>query len=190
MKDYIRLGERPLVFHLTDTVFFPIPKVASTSFTKAMQQYGLWYSDREYVYLNCGDWTKIVVLRDPFERAVSHFNHVQTNNLFAMRFDEWDIHRRMSFDEYVDVIANVKDEVADEHFRSQTAQVMYVDEFMPNVIIPLNRAHELGDYFPDIEIPWMNSFNHRPHLEYYNDDTYEKVAARYSQDLYLYRSLR
>jgi hypothetical protein len=141
-------------------------------------------------------WDRVVsCYRDKIHGEVDGYTHFTIRpgvaNCLA-RFDTFV--PGMSFDDFVAAVASIRDEDADEHFRSQRTFV--TDEEGKIGVDFLGRFERLADDFrfvqekiglPRNELPWLQKArNAARYTDFYNKETQRIVAARFQQDIEMF----
>ena len=104
-------------FENHDAVYFRVPKVASTTLLLTFRK-----SDNlekiDYENVNKSNF-KFAFVRNPFDRLASCFRHVIQKGVFRQIQGDDRLYRDMSFENFVDVVANTEIKNMDIHFRPQ-----------------------------------------------------------------------
>jgi chondroitin 4-sulfotransferase 11 len=160
------------------------------------------YAKRARIYGAYKDYFKFSFVRNPFDRLVScysnklaqdkYLNNEYFTNGVARIFKKYKglFWGGMSFEDFAASVAQIPDNRADPHIRSQWLTM--VDQ----------RDHHLADYvgkfenlqedftfvcktigFPVKELPRLLKSDHKDYREYYTNKTIEIVQQRYSKDL-------
>ena len=102
------------------------------------------------------------------------------------------INKHMSFDEFIIAVANIPDDFANKHFRSQYT---FICDMQGELLVDyIGRLESFNDDFQYVAHQIglnYESKKHKPALkrrhykDYYNKDTWDQVAQRYQQDIEL-----
>lgn len=139
--------QTPCVYKNLKVVFHGIPKNASTSVKNALYNYehglefqgnkqhihkgsekgGSIYPDIECIKTKFDDWFHFTVVRNPVDRFLSFYNDlfVQTTKKRTSTPKFYTVNRiklkPMPIDQVIDMVEQYEDDVADEHFASQSS---------------------------------------------------------------------
>jgi hypothetical protein len=201
---YIR-QKRPLVMDFGDAVFFYLPKNGCSSMKLGLQK-ELKRGQIKVLPLFSKYKNKFTftVVRNPYDRAVSCYHSkvkrreeltpYEIENVgIAKKFK--DIYVGMSFKEFVRAIAQIPDERADRHFKSQAwfllnkngrLRVDYVGRFEH-----FNEEYEkickkLGVKRPHKLINVNPSKRKKNYQDYYDEETKKLIQKRYKKDFELF----
>lgn len=150
-----------------------------------------------------GHYFKFAFVRNPWDRLVSCYRdkvrfdpgHVyeRYENGFDAYFRQLGINRAdLTFPDFVELVANLSDEDADAHFRSQSWFLHDADNrFLPDYV---GRFENLSKDFEHVAqilnlkqtIPHLRKTKHAPYTEWYTDTTRQLVAKRYAHDIGLF----
>lgn len=181
------------------TIVFCIPKAANESIKYAfMSALGL-KGKPSFAFQTCTkyaahcvgvqDYFKFTFVRNPFDRLVSCWMDKTQGkvmfNAFARDHGMW---HKMPFDKFVEIVAGIPDEKSNQHFRSQTHEIMIKDYMIPQFIGRFERLNKDWKYIqkriPELpDLPHVNKSHHKPYQEYYTPGLMDKVAERYKRDL-------
>lgn len=188
-------------------VFFGPCKTANLSVKKAIADAlgrnlsrglsapGVWnYRTPAYIAKCCGgDWLKIGVVRNPFDRAVSAYFHTYVKN-----FDNYSLWRLgfvegWGFERFAEQLAKLPDSVTEQHFRSLEYDLVHNGRELPDFIV---RFENIADDWEKVrtlvlehcglKLPALehrNSTNHKQYSEYYTATSQAAIEARYGGDL-------
>ncbi len=161
-------------------IYFRVPKVASTSILKSLREVDNLEKVEEYDKT----YFKFAFVRNPYDRLASCFRHVIQKGVLQNIQEHPDLHRNMSFKEFVNVISKIKIENMDIHFRPQYTFIL--DK--PNY---LGKFESLNEDFTKLsKIMGIRSCSllhenktNPTHLEdYYDEETRKKVYNLYKKD--------
>lgn len=103
------------------------------------------------------------------------------------------LHRRMSFEEFVDAVSATPDEHTDKHLRSQ--YTFFSGQQGKMLVDYVGRLENFKEDFSYVakriglsvdSLPKQGRSRTRPYREYYNPDTWELVTQRYRRDIDLF----
>lgn len=139
------------------------------------------------------DLLRFSVIRNPWERLVSCYKdkifYKTEENTYFVRVNP-QFSRGMSFPDFVDIVINTPDRLADFHFCSQLYLLYGFDGYFP-----LNYIAEMGELNQHIEtikaktgvpldtFPHLNPSKKRSYTDYYTPDLIEKVRERFRIDI-------
>ncbi len=210
-REYYVLQDRALVY-------MPIYKTASTSIKTALLSPGASTRYPDYMQVHSeGDagchhlsdrqlknYFTFSFVRDPFERLIScyedrvrrpiylpirryyfdsHYNRTLLKTLFGSQF-----HVDMDFPEFVSLVTQIPDVVADGHFKSQHAWTHRYGRRLPNYIGRLESIStdwaRLAQRFNLADIEQRNASDRREVASYFTcKELVDAVAQRYRKDL-------
>jgi len=128
--DYINSN---VVDHEHKVVFMLNCKSAATSIKRAAnltKQPHEWRSTL-YVHEECRDYLKITFVRNPWERLVSCWRSMVCKKLHRT-FHLFGITRETPWEEFVHIVVETPDRVADKHFRGQYAHLTHEGVYLPD----------------------------------------------------------
>lgn len=144
-----------IVIHKHRLVFMLIPKVANTSIKmailnafdihhkepKALNHYmatcrsngSVFSLESKQQIAQYGDYLKIAFVRNPFDRIISCYKNkvLQTHH---RSFEKFGINHGDSLDRFIDIISNIDDSKAEQHFRSQHEELFINGYCIPDYI--------------------------------------------------------
>lgn len=169
--------------HNTDWAWLRIPKNASNTMTKILD---VGFSDCYFV--DDIDWSKVnkcfMITRNPYDRIVSCWK----NRIVEMkRMGTNPELIGLGFKDFIKKIHKIPDDMADEHFRTQTwyYNLCPIDNLK---VIEINDIPN-NKYLEDIvghkyNVPVMKKSNRKKDYKtYFDDETIELVKERYANDL-------
>ena len=189
-----------MINHKHKFIFIHIPKCAGSSLHGVFRQYGddsdfnyghptfQQYCDK---YKQSIDYTKIISIRNPWDRLLSTFYYLKGggNGYF------YDIELKKIFNIYE---TNFKDWVV--HFLKEALELnLPINHFKPisfyiskkdiDYVIRTENIQEDFDIvcdkigIPKQELPYINKSKHKHYTEYYDDETKQIVAEKYAKDI-------
>jgi chondroitin 4-sulfotransferase 11 len=214
---------KDVVIHEYKTIYFVIPKVASSSVKTLFKDLldidspsphtAKFPHIPRHKLAEYPDYFKFCFVRNPWDRLVScYFSKVKKNynlnidltNKLAQSLQpslsgkvNWlkypVINSQMSFSEFVEAVAEIPDEKADKHFRSQYT---FITDSEGKLITDfIGRFENLREDFetivqkiglPNPNLPHELKGNHKHYTSYYTPETWEIVRKRYQKDLELF----
>jgi chondroitin 4-sulfotransferase 11 len=140
------------------------------------------------------DFLKFSILRNPWERLASCYNNkikqdAGTGQNYILECHP-DLYIGMSFEKFVEVVAEIPDSEADFHFCSQIYLMLYPDGTFP--MNYLCNIENLDFHIKEIQsktgIPFpsflqLNSSNKSSYKSIYTPELIEKVGKRYQADI-------
>tara|TARA_R100000008_G_C3538169_1_gene143279 strand:- start:75 stop:821 length:747 start_codon:yes stop_codon:yes gene_type:complete len=176
-------------FHRWEAVIPNHTKDKYTFDVHAIFGYNPWNKDVDKKYQ---DYTKIMVIRNPWKRLVSHYiGQIQSNINYEYRVDH--IYspnlEGISFDEFIDLLLETPLDKLEMHYALQTAN-LHEDTKIDYIINTENMSIEipiisksLGFAATDIE-KWGYPTNYTKDWKlYYNNISKNKVAKLYNKDI-------
>ena len=173
-------------FQKHNVLYFRVPKVASTSLLITFRKVDEVRKVEDYEnYPTYESYFKFAFVRNPFDRLVSCFKHViQKGSLQGIQGHP-QLHRYMTFEQFVDVILKIKVPKMDIHFRPQHA-------FIPETPDFLGKFENLQEDYPKVckligiknpaELMHTNSTDNKNFKDIYTPDIVRKVAKIYRKD--------
>jgi hypothetical protein len=137
------------------------------------------------------DYTKLVWVRNPFNRLVSGwFDRVRRQpNAKIMKW--YGIPNTISFPDFVDWVCSIDDPHMNTHFRQQTSDITIDGRLVPNVVMKLENLNEEWKELQHVH-DWLVDIKYHAHKskkgnyrDYYTDDLIKKVEIRFKDDLRL-----
>lgn len=211
----LNLNPDKIVINQYKGVYFPITKVACSSVKYALSEsMGLGIDKKEihksFHFEKTVDQTildsyyKFAFVRNPFDRILSAYkskimddpninSHQVVNGVQKMLTILYGdaFYGGMRFKDYLKAVAQIPDEYAEEHFRSQ--YVALFNEKGEQTVDFIGRFEKLSDdykivanklQFPENELGHFgNSTKNKHYSAYYDDEMVEIVSKRYAVDL-------
>lgn len=178
--------------------YLQVPKVASTSITKAIRRigdtHGLLVSDIEgetryrYNLPKEFDGFKFTFVRNPFARIVSCYrNRVEGRNQAFFRYYKIiGLDQDYGFDSFVRAISEVPDEWAERHFASQYFQVYKDGKCLVDFIGHFENLTEdykkISDKYGLIPLEHRNASTKYDYRDFYTEELANLVYERYKID--------
>lgn len=129
-------------------------------------------------------------VRNPFDRLVSCWAQKTqcSKDRFHRAFGRFGIYPKISFENFVKIIINIPDEKSDQHWRSQTHEIMIGDRIIPDFVGRFENIEEdwkvVQQKIPGLPIlPHINRCKHKPYRKYYSPKLRDQVAERYKRDI-------
>ena len=201
-------------------LYIPVPKVACSSVKKViadildvdvpMDGLAIHKATLPIVIRNelqeYGDYWKFGFVKNPWDRLVSCYSEkIKADNNFFGTTGSFvhGVHKgllkygvfkaNMPFSEFLDAVANIPDEQADQHFRSQHTFLTDKNEHLildflgrfENIEEDVNHVFEKLNR-PDVKISKANKTSHSQYRECYTDDMRKIFEKRYSDDIDLF----
>jgi len=194
------------VSHKNKFIFFEVPKNGSASLIEIFTEHALitQLEDR-YSFLEYPDYLKCAFSRNPWDRILScylnkikkdeNFNNDKFENGVMKRFKKFDVfYAGMPFNEFVQEVANIPDDIADGHFASQHKRLVMNGKVVVNFLGRFEyyeeeviRLLKIVGINSEIKFPHINrSRNRKRYPEYYDDTTKKIVESRYKEDIELF----
>lgn len=212
-----------IVLHDYKAIYFFIPKVACSSLKIVMSELlnmkppnpekplafphkrHFPFVKKEEIQVRYRDYFKFCFVRNPWDKLVScyknkihadpNYNDKWFKNGVAEIFWRYgDLFRGgMSFEEFVDVVAQIPDKDADNHIKSQ--HLFFTDHQGNTAADFIGRFESLKEDFLEIckkigikesiPMPHLLKSNHAHYKTYYDDNTRQIVSQRYDKDIKL-----
>jgi hypothetical protein len=172
-------------FEKYGAIYFRVPKVASTSLLITLRK----IDNIKLIDYKPDNSFKFTFVRNPFDRLASCYRHVIQKGAMNNIQNHPDLHRDMSFEEFVDAISKIKVEDMDIHFRPQYT---FIPE-KPDFIGKFENLSE--DYLTvckmiGIKAPGLlheNKTNKTIFKDYYTQKIVDKVVKLYKKDFELFK---
>lgn len=199
------LGDRGnYVIHNKKFVFMMLKKCGSVTMGKVILE-SLGYKDLSGPNVNrvlgslrlnryevaALDYTKVVWVRNPFDRLVSGWFHRVHNVTMKEARDSYGIPNTISFPDFVEWVCSIKDKEMNAHFRQQTFDITIDGVLVPNVIIKLENLKEDWQLLK-ARFDWLVDIKYHEHrtnkgnyCDYYKKDMIDKVKIRFVDDFRL-----
>jgi len=142
-----------------------------------------------------GDYLRFTFVRDPVSRLVSLYNEKVRSALYPPLAD-FGVKPGMSFQAFAEVICAVPDELADDHFCSQSFMIAHEGEVLVDLLAPIERT---GELLPGLLTlsghPWNGpTFHHRLTSKTFGRDDLsvrvrQLILDRYSADAALHEQV-
>ncbi|WP_455234173.1 sulfotransferase family 2 domain-containing protein [Thiogranum longum] len=139
------------------------------------------------------DYTTFTFVRNPLDRLASMYkNKFEDWHLTGERFQFENylfgvLYQNMSFDEFVDVISDIPDNLADPHFKSQYSICYNNGRRMVEHIWNLEEADikqaEIEQRTGLADLPVINRSLSTGWSQYYSPQSFEKALRRYEKDI-------
>lgn len=184
------------------TVYFFIPKVASSSLKKLCasllginQETGFHKMDfpsvRRSSLLNNDQYFKFALVRNPYDRLVScYIQKVKNEN----NFGKLKIWANKSFEEFIRIVCALPDKEMNRHFKPQHTfltdakgklLVDYIGK-LENIKEDFKIISEKAGFPKDMKLPYRLRTNHNHYSTYYTEETKKLVTDRYKKDLEMF----
>lgn len=171
-------------FEKYNAVYFRVPKVASTSLLITLRTIDKIEQVDEYD----NSLFKFTFVRNPFDRLASCYRHVIQKGAMKNIQDHPDLHRGMSFEEFIDVISKIEEKDMDIHFRPQYT-------FIPEKPDYIGKFETLNDDYLIIckkigikppQLLHENKTDKTIYKDYYTQTIIKKVVKLYKKDFKLF----
>ncbi len=173
-------------FEKYKAIYFRVPKVASTSLLITFRK----IDSVEKIETYDKSLFKFAFVRNPFDRLASCFRHVIQKGSMKNIQKHPDLYREMSFERFVDVIADIEVDNMDIHFRPQYKFIPEKPDFVGK-FETLNEDYvsvckKIGIKSPEVLLH-ENKTNPTKLSEYYsNERVVEKVVQLYKKDFEMF----
>jgi chondroitin 4-sulfotransferase 11 len=186
-------------------VFVPTPKVANRSMKAAMAQtlnpgfQGDPHQGWQYVpvaLMRDNDYFRFGFVRNPLDRLLSCYSQkiVHYARRMNMPLEFWRygsrFHKDMSFEEFVTVIADIPDRLADIHIRSQHTFFYHKGQLMVDFVGRFENLeadwNTLRERFGFPALPHYNRSSHADFRDMYTPSIAQLAASRYQRDIELF----
>ncbi len=186
-----------------NTVYFYIPKVASTSLKKlcalllGINQKSKFHeidfpSISRKLLVNNGQYFKFAFVRNPYDRLVSgYFGRViKSTKLYKKK--RW---KDKSFSDFIKILYDTSDENMNIHFRPQ--HTFLTDDKGELIVDYVGRFENINEDFreiaknaglpDDVILPHRTSSEHDIYRKYYTEETKQLVSERFAKDLEIFK---
>lgn len=212
-KKYRYFIHQNIVIHKYKAIYFPIPKVASSSMKKFISRIlnikgskeherksPQYYNFREFPFVKKNEilkkyknYFKFTFVRNPYDRLVSCYEH-WIKNEFRSNFDIYDsVKPEMSFEEFVKAISKIPDHISDGHFRSQHT---FITDRKGNLLVNfIGKIENINTDFKKVckktgmpykKLSRINKKAEKNYREYYDEETKKLVQERYKKDFEMF----
>jgi len=140
-------------------------------------------------------YTSFTFVRNPLERLVSAYkNKFMEWHIHSKRFEYEDylfgvFHQNMSFDEFVDIVCQIPDRLADGHFKQQTAFAYNGTKPVVDYVWKLediqNKSEDIYNTIGLSDFLQINKSTSSFWKYFYSKHNITKVVNRYTQDIEL-----
>ena len=153
------------------------------------------YLAKHSLYRAREDYLIFTVVRNPWDRLVSHYNDKVCRNELHEPLKRFGLfYSHMPFEEYVEAVSSIEDKYADVHFMSQAYMIIHAGHMLPHLVFrmeTLDRDWEtistIISRYTGVPIHYVlkkaNQQPHKPYQEYYTDKTRALVLQRYGRDV-------
>ena len=172
-------------FEKFKAVYFRVPKAASTSLLISFRKFDNVEKCEEYDESHF----KFAFVRNPFDRLASCFRHVIQKGAMQNIQNHPDLHRNMSFSEFVDVIVDIDVDKMDIHFRPQYTFIPEKPDFLGSFESLQKDYEKVCDKIgiKDKEnLLHKNKTDKTIFKDYYTKESIEKVLKKYKRDFKLF----
>jgi chondroitin 4-sulfotransferase 11 len=193
-----------IISHKKKLIFVHIQKTGGNTITSLLQKtfpdsesflnkHDLAVWGKENMAEEWNEYYKFALVRNPWDRLVSWYSMIEKNK-GKYRNKLWDyvIKNSSSFEEFIYKCTDVVDDSDGKKcfafnqmdYLSDENETMLVDFVGKYELLEedLNRLFDnLG--INQIEIPWLNSSDHKHYSQYYSNETKEIVEARFAKDI-------
>jgi hypothetical protein len=187
------------ISHKHKIIFIHIPKNAGTSISTALEMSDIGHHFWSYYFKKySNEWnsyTKIAVIRNPWERVVSCYEyskmeesywHSLSGNPKHPKHPDLDLLKNVSFDDCVKMLYSSPDLFKHHGWFNQSDYIFNKNRLVVNELINHknveNKIHELTG----VKIQKKNSSNHGDYKKYYNDETIKIVSKIYNRDIKIF----
>lgn len=128
------------------------------------------------------DLLTICCIRNPYDRIVSAFTFTRKHELWRIYSDQ-----EPTFRQFAEAYCNRKEDKNFSHAHSQTKWITFEGRCRADVILRFEHLEEdfnrmNAKYKFNFKIPHLNSTEHKPFHEYYDDELGELVFKSYEED--------
>ncbi|KKM00614.1 hypothetical protein LCGC14_1802650 [marine sediment metagenome] len=172
-------------FEKFKAVYFRVPKAASTSLLISFRKFDNVEKCEEYDESHF----KFAFVRNPFDRLASCFRHVIQKGAMQNIQNHPDLHRNMSFSEFVDVIVDIDVDKMDIHFRPQYTFIPEKPDFLgkfENLNEDYKKVCEKIGIKDKENLLHKNKTDKTIFKDYYTKESIEKVFKIYKKDFKLF----
>jgi hypothetical protein len=212
-KAYKALKPHGIISHYYKVVYFPIPKVASSTVKRILHQPDNYQDPSmeiqqiEFPLIRLSEiekyssYKKFAIVRNPYDRMLScykdkiirwygwkkqiHPGFVRYNQIFGFKMFK----PEMDFEEFMKVINKIPDSLSDEHFRSQTRFLpLKRGQLFLDFLIQIEDINQLSLVFPKITLDNLTASNSTKEVKQeilLTDQSKKLIYKRYQKDFEL-----
>lgn len=169
-----------LILYNSQKVFAPISKNANSSIKTALMQ------GQEKTAFTAKDFIPpgyevVAISRNPFDRLVSCWHWFHDQQPWVVNWYEFP--RIETFEKFIDDVADLPDELANKHFRSQYNLLSHDGEFLPSAVLKYENLGDLPNFLPIQGMKRHKKSKRKPYTSYYSDRMIKRVEKRFEKDL-------
>ena len=188
----------------SNTCFSIIARNINQSVVSIQTKYGPHSKNEAFKRL---DYFKFTFIRNPWDRIVScYYDRVIKKREYDKDKNPWDpnafvrmgLHSKISFERFVEIIANQDDENSDYHWRSLHSFITFNDKIITDFIGKVeNIEHDWNELCDKLnwkkrKINHENKSNksirkHSDYKSYYNSTTKKIIAKRFEKDIDIFK---
>lgn len=180
-------------------IFIHIPKNAGTAITNTLEMsdighHGWRYYKSRYPQ-KWGTYTKISVVRNPWDRVVSCYEYAKMEDSYwhstnskarAGKHLDYDLLKDSSFENCLGILKNTPQKLRHQGWSNQSNYIYNGDKLMVDYVLDVNEIdNKLSEILNQkINIPKINVSNQNNYKDYYSDKKMVNIVSdRYKTDL-------
>lgn len=180
-------------------IFIHIPKNAGTAITTSLEMNDVGHHKWEY-YKNkypekWATYTKIAVLRNPWDRVVSNYEyarmeeshwHSTTGKARYSKHPDLDLLKDKSFKECVHILENSPGLLKHQGWSSQKEYIANDNHIVVDILIQCQDIEMVIQRLTNIKVNKINQSNRNDYKSYYNDELIDTISKIYKDDIKLF----